>query len=69
MPAPQLLLLVRTSHRGGLHFGSRAWVFYGDVWGSFRLLLYWWASMKELRKLALILVLDVTQVQGTVVGA
>lgn len=62
-PVLQLLLLKRMAHRGEVCFGSHAWVFYGDVWESFRPRIYWWASIKELRKLALILVLDVTQVR------
>ncbi len=62
LPASQLLLLVRASHRGELRAGSHAWVFYGDVWECFRSRVYWWGSIQELRKLVLILVLNVTQV-------
>ncbi len=49
-------------HQGGARRYSRAWVRYGELWEEFRRRLYWWGSIKELRKLALILVLVLLQV-------
>ncbi len=58
----QWLLLARTARRGEMVQYSRMWVRYGDLWDSFRNRTYWWYSIRELRKLALILVLVTLQV-------
>lgn len=38
---------------------------YGELWEDYRSRLYWWGSIKELRKLALIVVLVTMQVRRT----
>ncbi len=60
----QWLLRWRLSRQGELRTYSRSWVRYGELWENFRRRLYWWGSIKELRKLALILVLVAMQVRA-----
>jgi hypothetical protein len=59
---PQWLMLWLLSRRGEMRRYSHAWVRYGELWEDFRPRLYWWGSIKELRKLGLILVLVLLQV-------
>ncbi len=56
-------MLWQLSRRDAMRTYSRVWVRYGELWQDFRRCLYWWGSIKELRKLALIAVLVGLQVR------
>ncbi len=57
-------MLWRRSRRGEIKSYTDGWVWYGDLWEGFRRRMYWWNSIKEWRKLALILVIILLQVPG-----